>query len=134
MTVDSAASPSPSAKTLTPADWVGLGVLAVFLLVGLSWSKWLPYWDKAWALSRSSPWDGAPLFDAAGEACRCREPGTSLSVHTSPQCGKPCSWRCDVAAVIDALGAARDWLLRLLNRRSHARLSLSSVPPCRCRR
>ncbi|MGO2648112.1 MAG: permease, partial [Brevibacterium aurantiacum] len=54
-------------RRLTPVDWVGLGILVLFLVVGLSWSKWMPYWDKAWTLSQTSVWDGSPLFEAAGE-------------------------------------------------------------------
>src|SRR5699024_7494435 len=49
-------------------DWAGVAVLVLLLVVGLSWSKWLPYWDRAWTLSRTSIWDGGPLFDAAGDA------------------------------------------------------------------
>lgn len=134
MTVDSATSPSPSAKTLTPADWVGLGVLAVFLLVGLSWSKWLPYWDKAWALSRTSLWDGAPLFDAAGEAVSLSGAWDFTLVYFTAV-WKALLVALLVAAVIDAL-VPRDWLLRLLNRRSHAGQSLVgaalSMPSMMC--
>src|SRR5699024_5719102 len=68
MTNSEAPGPARSPRRFAPADWIGLGILAAVLLVGLSWSKWLPYWDRAWTLSRTSIWDGGPLFDAAGDA------------------------------------------------------------------
>ena len=66
MTHTSASAPVLTPRRLSAADWIGLGVLALLLVVGLSWSKWLPYWDKAWKMSQTSLWDGSPLFDAAG--------------------------------------------------------------------
>src|SRR5699024_9726424 len=52
---------------LKPADWLGLAVLLAFLVVGLSWSKWVPYWDRAWGLNETSVWDGDSLLASAGE-------------------------------------------------------------------
>lgn len=54
-------------RRLTAVDWTGLGVLVLLLAIGLSWSKWLPYWDKAWTMSQTSLWSGDPLFAAAGD-------------------------------------------------------------------
>src|SRR5699024_11736526 len=51
----------------TGADWAGLGVLVLFLGIGLTWSKWLPYWDRAWTLQETAAWVGDSLFDSLGE-------------------------------------------------------------------
>lgn len=68
MTHTSASAPVRPPQRPSAADWVGLGVLALLLVVGLSWSKWLPYWDKTLTLSQTSLWEGSPLFDAAGDS------------------------------------------------------------------
>ena len=62
-----AAAEAGRRRRLTTVDWGGLGVLVVFLIVGLSGSKWMPYWAKAWTLGQTSVPDGSPLFEAAGE-------------------------------------------------------------------
>ncbi|MGO2036873.1 MAG: permease [Brevibacterium sp.] len=104
-------------RRLSPVDWVGLGVLAAVLVIGLSWSKWMPYWDKAWTMSRTSVWDGSPLFDAAGETISLVGAWDFALVYFTAV-WKALLVALLVAAAIDAL-VPRDWLLRLMNRRSH---------------
>ncbi|MGO2861869.1 MAG: permease [Brevibacterium sp.] len=104
-------------RRLSPVDWVGLGVLAAVLVIGLSWSKWMPYWDKAWTMSQTSVWDGSPLFDAAGETISLAGAWDFTLVYFTAV-WKALLVALLVAAAIDAL-VPRDWLLRLMNRRSH---------------
>ncbi|GGC42149.1 membrane protein [Brevibacterium sediminis] len=134
MTHTSASAPVRTPQRLGAADWIGLGVLAVLLVVGLSWSKWLPYWDKAWTMSRTSLWDGTPLFDAAGDTVSLSGAWDFTLVYFTAV-WKALLVALLVAAAIDAL-VPRDWLLRLLNRRSHTGQSLVgaalSMPSMMC--
>src|SRR5699024_12139267 len=52
----------------TGADWAGLGVLVLFLVIGLTWSKWLPYWDRAWTLQETAAGGGDSLVVSLGDA------------------------------------------------------------------
>lgn len=113
----SVTSPPSRPRRLSPVDWVGLGVLAAVLVIGLSWSKWMPYWDKAWTMSQTSVWDGSPLFDAAGETISLAGAWDFTLVYFTAV-WKALLVALLVAAAIDAL-VPRDWLLRLMNRRSH---------------
>lgn len=121
-------------RRLTPVDWVGLGVLVLFLVVGLTWSKWMPYWGKAWTMSQTFAWDGSPLFDAAGEAFSFAGAWNFTLVYFTAV-WKALLVALFVAAAIDAL-VPRDWLLRLMNRRSHTSQSLVgaalSLPSMMC--
>ncbi|MCI4010069.1 permease [Brevibacterium sp. ZH18] len=121
-------------RRLTTVDWVGLGVLVVFLVVGLSWSKWMPYWDKAWTLSQTSIWDGSPLFAAAGETVSLAGAWNFTLVYFTAV-WKALLVALLVAAAIDAL-VPRDWLLRVMNRRTHTSQSLVgaalSLPSMMC--
>ena len=113
----SVTSASSGPRRLSPVDWVGLGVLAAVLVIGLSWSKWMPYWDKAWTMSQTSVWDGTPLFDAAGETISLAGAWDFTLVYFTAV-WKALLVALLIAAAIDAL-VPRDWLLRLMNRRSH---------------
>ncbi|WP_152348476.1 permease [Brevibacterium sp. CFH 10365] len=134
MTHTSASAPMRSPQRLGAADWIGLGVLALLLVIGLSWSKWLPYWDKAWTLSETSLWEGTPLFDAAGQAMSLSGAWDFTLVYFTAV-WKALLVALLVAAAIDAL-VPRDWLLRLLNRRSQTGQSLVgavlSMPSMMC--
>ncbi|GAA1508668.1 permease [Brevibacterium permense] len=134
MTQTSASAPIRTPQRLGAADWIGLVVLAVLLVVGLSWSKWLPYWDKAWTMSRTSLWDGTPLFDAAGDTVSLSGAWDFTLVYFTAV-WKALLVALLVAAAIDAL-VPRDWLLKLLNRRSHTGQSLVgaalSMPSMMC--
>lgn len=111
-----------SRRRLSPIDWVGLGVLGLLLVLGLSWSKWMPYWDKAWTMSRTAVWDGSPLFEAAGETISWSGAWDFTLVYFTAV-WKALLVALLVAAAIDAL-VPRDWLLRLMNRRSHTAQAL----------
>ncbi|SDR86187.1 hypothetical protein SAMN04489751_0658 [Brevibacterium sandarakinum] len=121
-------------RRLTPVDWVGLGVLVLFLVVGLSWSKWMPYWGKAWTLSQTSVWDGSPLFEAAGDTFSLAGAWDFTLVYFTAV-WKALLVALVVAAAIDAL-VPRDWLLRVMNRRTHTSQSLVgatlSLPSMMC--
>jgi uncharacterized membrane protein YraQ (UPF0718 family) len=118
MSVPAAAQQTPQiARRLGTADWIGLGVLAAVLVIGTSWSKWLPYWDKAWTMSQNSVWDGSPLFDSAGDTISLAGAWDFTLVYFTAV-WKALLVALLVAAAIDAL-VPRDWLLRLMNRRSH---------------
>ena len=134
MTHTSASAPVRPAQRFSAADWVGLGVLALLLVVGLSWSKWLPYWDKTLTLSQTSLWEGSPLFDAAGDSVSLSGAWDFTLVYFTAV-WKALLVALLVAAAVDAL-VPRDWLLRLLNRRSHTGQSLVgavlSMPSMMC--
>ncbi len=121
-------------RRLTPTEWIGLGILALFLVVGLSWSKWVPYWDKAWTMSQTSLWSGDPLFAAAGDTVSLAGAWNFTLVYFDAV-WKALLVALLVAAAIDAL-VPRDWLVRVMNRRTHAGQSLVgaslSLPSMMC--
>jgi len=98
----------------TGADWAGLGVLVLFLVIGLTWSKWLPYWDRAWTLQETAAWDGDSLFDSLGEAFSLVGAWNFTLVYFDAV-WKALLVALIVAAAIDAL-VRRDWLVRVMNR------------------
>ena len=109
-------------------------MLVVFLIIGLSWSKWMPYWDKAWTMSQTSVWDGSPLFESAGDTFSLAGAWDFTLVYFIAV-WKALLVALVVAAAIDAL-VPRDWLLRVMNRRTHASQSLvgaaMSLPSMMC--
>lgn len=123
-----------SSSPWRPADWIGLSVLVTFLVVGLSWSKWLPYWDRAWTLSETSLWDGDILFDTAGESFSLVGAWNYTLVYFDAV-WKALVVALLVAAAIEAL-VRRDWLVRLMNRPSPFQQSLVgatlSMPSMMC--
>jgi len=50
------------------AGWIGFGVLAVLLVGGLMWAKWLPYTAKVGTLAHDRAWSGSAIFASAGSA------------------------------------------------------------------
>ncbi|RBP61990.1 hypothetical protein DFO66_11721 [Brevibacterium sanguinis] len=125
---------SPTRRRSTPAEWIGVGVLALILVVGLTWSKWMPYWDKAWTIAATSAWSGEPLFAAAGDTVSLAGAWTFTLVYFDAV-WKALLVALLVAAAIDAL-VPRDWLVRLMNRPSHGGQSLVgaslSLPSMMC--
>lgn len=107
------------------ADWIGLGVLIALLVVGLSWSKWMPYWDRAWGLSETSVWDGESLLASAGETVSLAG-AWNFTLTYFDAAWKALLVALLVAAAIDAL-VRRDWLVRLMNRSSPIRQSMVSA-------
>lgn len=97
----------------------GVCVLAVVLVSGLLWAKWLPYADKASGLGRTHTWPGGAIFAASGD------PGTAPSWSGAWEFTTTyfqAVWRAALVAVlaaaaIDAL-VPRTWLLAVMNRRS----------------
>lgn len=119
---------------LKPADWLGLAVLLALLVVGLSWSKWVPYWDRAWGLNETSVWDGDSLLASAGETMSFAG-AWNFTLTYFDAVWKALLVALLVAAAIDAL-VRRDWLVRLMNRSSPIRQSVVgaslSMPSMMC--
>ncbi|GLY88278.1 permease [Actinoallomurus iriomotensis] len=101
------------------AGVAGVCVLAVVLVGGLLWAKWLPYIDEASGLGRTHTWPGGAIFASAGE------PGAAPSWSGAWEFATTyfqAVWRAALVAVlaaaaIDAL-VPRTWLLTVMNRRS----------------
>lgn len=117
-----------------PTEWIGLGVLALFLIVGLSWSKWIPYWDRTWELNETSMWGGDSLLDAAGDTVSLAG-AWNFTLTYFDAVWKALVVALLVAAAIDAL-VRRDWLVRIMNRPSPIQQSLVgaslSMPSMMC--
>jgi uncharacterized membrane protein YraQ (UPF0718 family) len=115
----------------------GVCVLAVVLVGGLLWAKWLPYADKARGLGRTHTWPGGAIFASSGD------PGTAPSWSGAWEFTAAyfqAVWRAAVvallvAAAIDAL-VPRTWLLAVMNRRSRLGQALAggvaSLPSLMC--
>lgn len=118
----------------TPADWLGLSILLLFLIVGLSWSKWLPYWERTRELSETSTWAGVSLFHSAGETVSVSG-AWNFTVSYFGAVWKALLVALFVAATIDAL-LRRDWLIQVMNRSTALRQSLTgalfSMPSMMC--
>jgi uncharacterized membrane protein YraQ (UPF0718 family) len=116
---------------------VGVAVLAVVLVLGLVWAKWLPYLAKAGTLADTRTWSGSPIFSAAGHA------GAAPSVAGALRFARDYAeaiWRALlvallVAAAVDAL-VPKNWLLAVLGRRGRGAQVLSgglaSLPSMMC--
>lgn len=133
MTTQSRLVPDSLSRWRT-TDWLGLAILAVFLILGLSWSKWLPYWDRVWEVSRTSQWAGNSLLESAGQAVSLSG-AWNFTVTYFTAVWKALLVALLVAATIDGL-LRRDWLVRLMNRRSAVRQSMvgaaMSLPSMMC--
>lgn len=116
------------------ADWVGLGVLATLLIGGLTWSKWVPYWGRAWDLHDGSAWSGGILLEAAGESISLGG-AWAFTVSYFGAVWKALLVALLVAATIEAL-VRRDWLVRMMNRPTALKQSLTgaalSMPSMMC--
>ena len=116
------------------ADWAGLGVLVFFLVIGLTWSKWLPYWDRAWTLHETAAWDGDSLFDSWGETVSLAGAWNFTLVYFDAV-WKALLVALVVAAAIDAL-VRREWLVRVMNRPTAVKQSVVgaslSMPSMMC--
>lgn len=133
-TTQRAPARAPRTRRLGPSDWVGLGILILLLGVGLTWSKWLPYWDKTQTLTETSIWDGAPLFAVAGDTMSLSG-AWDFTLAYVLAVWKALLVALLVAAAVDAL-VPRDWLLRVMNRRHPTTQSLVgatlSLPSMMC--
>lgn len=99
------------------AGVVGLVVLAVVFTVGFAWSKWLPYWDRAFALDAAPAWPSGPIFDAAGEGGPSLGGAWEFTVAYLDAVWRAVVVGLLVAAAVDAL-VPRAWIVRVLNRPS----------------
>jgi uncharacterized protein len=105
---------------------IGVTVLAVLLVLGLVWAKWLPYLAKAGTLADTRTWSGSPIFSAAGHAGAA--PSVAGALDFARDYGAAI-WRALlvallVAAAVDAL-VPRTWLLGVLGRRGRGAQVLS---------
>lgn len=107
---------SPSPRSGLPARLVGVAVLLVVLVAGLSWAKWLPYAEKVASLGRSGVWDGDSIFVASDSVPTWSETWRFTTTYFAAV------WKAGavalvLAAAIDAL-VPRVWLLKAMNRRT----------------
>ncbi|WP_261624876.1 permease [Nesterenkonia marinintestina] len=103
-------------RTSPASGWIGVGILTTILVLGLGWSKWIPYVDRIAELSVDAVWDAEIIFAAAGETPSLGGAWDFTLLYFAAV------WKALVvamlaAAAIDAL-VPRDWLVRLLNRAS----------------
>jgi uncharacterized protein len=120
-------------RGLAPAA-VGAAVVAMTLVAGLAWAKWLPYTDKATTMLGTGEWDGSAVLDAGGTAPSLSGAWTFLVTYTEAV------WAALlvsllVAAGIDAL-LSRRWLQRFLGSGGRWRQAgtgaLASLPSMMC--
>jgi uncharacterized membrane protein YraQ (UPF0718 family) len=129
--------PDPDRRRALLTGMIGVAVLAVLLILGLMWAKWLPYLAKAGTLSDTRTWSGSPIFSAAGQAGSA--PSVTGALRFARDYGEAI-WRALlvallVAAAVDAL-VPRNWLLAVLGRRGRGAQVLSgglaSLPSMMC--
>jgi len=102
---------------------VGLAVLALLLVGGLAWAKWLPYLDKTTVLSDTGAWDGGAIFDSTADAASPWAAGWDFAVAYFQAVWRALLVAVLVAAAVDAL-LPRAWLLAALGRRTRVGQSL----------
>lgn len=94
----------------------GVGVLALLLVSGLAWAKWLPYVDKGRSLADGRTWPGGTVLDAAG-ATPSLAGAWAFTVAYFDAVWQALLVALVVAAAVDAL-VPRRWLLRVTARRT----------------
>ncbi|MEP9381652.1 permease [Nocardioides cheoyonin] len=97
----------------------GVAVLAVLLVVGLSWAKWLPYAEKVRDLAASRSWSGSALFLSAGQPGDLPSLAGAWDFTTDyfTAVWKAAVVALVVAAALDSL-VPRQWTTRMLTRRT----------------
>jgi len=120
-------------RGLAPAA-VGAAVVALTLVAGLAWAKWMPYTDKVGSMLSTHEWDGTAVLDVGGTAPSLSGAWTFLTTYTEAV------WPALlvsllVAAGIDAL-LSRRWLQRFLGSGNRWRQAgtgaLASLPSMMC--
>lgn len=120
-------------RGLAPAA-VGGAAVAMTLVAGLAWAKWLPYTDKVTTMLGTGEWDGSAVLGVGGTAPSLSGAWTFLVTYTEAV------WPALlvsllVAAGIDAL-LSRAWLQRLLGSGGRWRQAgtgaLASLPSMMC--
>lgn len=98
---------------------VGLGVLAVALVVGLTWAKWLPYAEKVVSLTDTRSWSGTSIFASAGKQGSTPTVAGAwrFTLDYFTLVWKAALVAVVVAALIDSL-VPRRWLLGVMTRRT----------------
>jgi hypothetical protein len=113
---------------------VGALVLAVLLVAGLTWAKWLPYADKVHTLAGTRAWDGTSALEAGGTAPSLSAAWAFATAYTSAV-WKALLVSLLVAAGLDAL-VSRRWLVQVLSRRGPWRQAtaggLAALPTMMC--
>jgi len=113
---------------------VGAVVVALTLVAGLAWAKWLPYSDKVTTMLGTGEWDGSAVLDVGGTAPSLSGAWTFMVTYTEAV------WPALlvsllVAAGIDAL-LSRRWLQRFMGGGSRWRQAgtgaLASLPSMMC--
>ena len=129
---------SISVSTPTPVSRrtaaIGLAILVVVAVIGLSWAKWLPYAQRAGAVAASGSWKGSSLLTTgAGESSLARAWDFTLAYGSAVW--KALVVALVVATVLDVL-VPRHWLVRALGRRTPVGGSLAgglaSLPGMMC--
>jgi uncharacterized membrane protein YraQ (UPF0718 family) len=113
---------------------VGALVLAVLLVAGLAWAKWLPYADKVHTMSGTRAWDGTSALEAGGTAPSLAAAWAFATAYTAAV------WKALVVSLLVAAGldalVSRRWLVRVLSRRGPWRQAaaggLASLPTMMC--
>lgn len=97
----------------------GVLVLVLVFVAGLLWAKWIPYGQKANHLSVTHAWSGGTMFADSGKPGAL--PSFAGARHFAwiyfQEVWKGFLVALVIAAAFDAL-VPRDWLLRVLNRRT----------------
>ena len=119
----------------TSAELTGLAVLTVLVVVGFTWAKWLPYWDKVVALDALPTWPSGSIFVVAGEAGPSMQGAWDFTVAYVDAVWRAVIVGILVAAAVEAL-VPRGWLVRVMNRPSPIQQALvggtASLPTMMC--
>lgn len=132
-------SPDPvhsadSARERRTAAFLGLAVLTGVLLIGLLWSKWVPYWGYMSGAGGATEWPGADLFGSVDETVTL-EGAWSFTLAYFSAVWKALVVAVLTAAIIDSM-IPRDWMVRLMNRATSLRQAsmgaMISLPTMMC--
>ena len=112
----------------------GAAVVAMTLVVGLAWAKWLPYAAKAQSMLGTHQWDGSSVLDVGGSAPSLSGAWTFMLTYTDAV------WKALVVSLLVAAGTdaliSRRWLQGFLGRggrwRQASTGALTSVPSMMC--
>jgi uncharacterized protein len=113
----------------------GLGVVVAIAVLGLTWSKWLPYSHKVAGLSGTRAWEGSALTEVASGAATWWQGAWAFTMTYTAAVWKAMLVGLLLAAAVDAL-LPRVWLRRSLTRRTTwggaALAGAASMPSMMC--
>lgn len=98
---------------------IGVALLVSVLLLGLIWSKWIPYWGYISGAGSSPEWPGSDVFAATGDTVTAQG-AWDFTLRYFSAVWKALVVAVVVAAIIDSI-VPRDWMMRLMNRASSLR-------------